>query len=553
MKKLLTIIFIICIILNLFSINFELIEIGKVYLQNFTYKDFKALKFYSDKQDYFIIDKKSNIWLQSGSLTLIKFNKEGFLDKIISLYNGSNDDGIWAVNLFNDYITADIQGKKIAILDKKGNILKYIHLPLFTKSSSLCSFYFDNNFIFSNGYFSNENEKNKVFLTAMINIKNGNIIKLSNEVMIKKFVEDSYVPNYRYYPLKLPNGNYIIYNRYFYKIVEYNKKGNVIYVYNKEPLNFKDYKGLKSCRDVSNKEIIEIIQNKKNNISSDYPFNFSLGGKPILYKDYFIIPRRIFPPYYLDIYNFQTKKYEGQVELQDRLIINSHDERLYCLNDGAEDDRVNFSIYKLITKNDYKKYLKNSSKVFKESIDILNQKIKNGISSCGCHKKYVFKKNPNFVNNINHVIIKAPQQENLFINLFSKKKKYISDYIKKNGKFHIIFTWRDNRKNFINCYKTVTNYLKKYGNVFDGYLILSSNKFDILKNVKNTFKFQKDMNIILNLAPKNIDAIYYEKANYDMSTIIIVDDNGSIKDYFSFSNDKDYKNLFERFLNKMTK
>ncbi len=532
---------------GIFSNDCELVRTGEMCLQNYTYGDLNKMKSSStDQYEWFIVDKDSNIWLKINNFEIMKFDENGFLVKKVSLYRGRDDEKIQDVNFNDDYITVDLSENKIIILDYDGNIIRYLHLPLSTEGVSISSSILYENTIFTNGMFKKEGEQDKVYMTAHIDYETGGIINYLNSVSFNDFAEDPYVRYYTHYPLKLPNGNYITYNRYSYEINEFRPAGDIVNIYREKPDNYQDHKDLEDWRSIPYSEIIQRINNKEKPDRGNYPFNSSIARKPILYNSRFIIPRRLFPPYYIDIYDFVSKEYVGQVNLGDKWIINSNNGSLYYLNKGSENEQVSFSIFHLMSKDNRKEYTERSSQIIKQGEKFFSKKLK----ICSCDKDYDFMENPNFAEDINEIRINSIEKKTGILSFFFKEKKYLKDYINRNGKYHIIYTWKDNRE-FINFHRAVTGILDSHQEVFDAYLIMNSDQIGILKSLKQTMKVEKGITVIFNSSPRHIDSIYYDIAKFDTSTIIITDDNGKILEFFSFRKDGKLFNVFERFLQKI--
>ncbi|MEO0119718.1 MAG: hypothetical protein ABIK40_00400 [candidate division WOR-3 bacterium] len=183
------------------------------------------------------------------------------------------------------------------------------------------------------------------------NLKNGNLIR-------KIFKIPSYIKNLIKKGLNhlgfqvgfdiTPQGNLIVTTSVDPYIYEYDIFGKLLFIYKDYPEN---YIPLKKVPPLDIKEEIKKEQNTKKIVKEEFEKWIKLWtvkGVPMVFnKNYFLIQRNWYPPYYLDFYSISERKYIGSIKTNYVLLYAMPYENLFYLVESAEESLLTIGEYEM--------------------------------------------------------------------------------------------------------------------------------------------------------------------------------------------------------------
>ena len=218
----------------------------------------------------------------------------------------------------NEIVAADVR-RRVNVYDDSGILLRSIFVPEFRLSPDLARKY--KNFLIASGYCMDEEERVFVF-----DLETGK--KVSQFCVIEpdevERLSEKNVVGLMYGPLFdiSPQGHLLCTKTYDHRVFEYTVSGELVHVYEQTPPHYV------SVFEVEPGPPVE--EQMDSQYTWEWEATWTYSGCPSLYgRNMFVVPRRLFPPFYLDFYSIDKKEYLGYCELGDRPFVFSDSTYIY--------------------------------------------------------------------------------------------------------------------------------------------------------------------------------------------------------------------------------
>jgi hypothetical protein len=371
------------------------------------------------------------------------------------------------------------------------------------------------------GIFSTKKINNKIIISdeniTTLNTKTGEINKIFgfNDDDLERLKKRTPVDGHVFtLPFSVtPEGNLLIVKPMEPFIYEYSTKGDLIHKYEDIPMNYISINDIEPYK--RGHKIVTTDWNQ-DQVKGQYGYHdrWSLSGNPFIFsKNYFIVPRRVYPPIHLDFYSLKSKKYLGHYNIGNK----------------------EFIIEKYEVDLEYKGEYKPSENDIERLVFTIENESK-------------FDQNKNhsvFINEKEfHRVDSLVSINNIMIKDLEEKDKPLIDYLSNEKKYHFII----NVRVFSDCgLAEVITDVKEFcqNNTGYDYNIIITHPFkDELKRSMKFFKF--DASPIYNIDPERILGFYsnLDDSIYPKIQISLIDCKGNF-----LGNWKD-KNFFKKVAKK---
>jgi len=151
-----------------------------------------------------------------------------------------------------------------------------------------------------------------------------------------------------------PEGNLIIVKPLEPYIYEYSPQGDLIHKFEEIPSNFVPFYDIDPYK--MGEKMLSINWNEDQREDQYGWFDkWSFSGNPYVFKkDYFVVSRRSYPPILLDFYSLKSKKYLGQINIENKTLLYADDQFIYLRKDSKEKEFI-VEKYEVAFNNETKK------------------------------------------------------------------------------------------------------------------------------------------------------------------------------------------------------